>query len=106
MSRYAVLVWFVLVGWPLLLGISQGDRIGKPIYSSDRGDVPRYLPLYIYVICVLGVLVLWLWVVCGWVVDGFVVGFFVFIYFWFGGGCLVFGWGVFGRGCPWDPSKH
>ena len=40
---------------------------------------------YIYVICVLGVLVLWLWVVCGWVVDGFVVVFFVLVW-----------WGVFG----------
>jgi len=26
--------------------------------------------------------------------------------FWFGVVFLVFGWGVFGRGCPWDPSKH
>ena len=55
---------------------------------------------------VLGVLVLWLWVVCGWVVDGFVVVFFVLVCSCVFGVWLVGVLFVFGRGCPWDPSKH
>ena len=55
--------------------------------------MPRYLPLYIYVICVLGVLVLWLWVVCGWVVDGFVVVFFVLVWWGVFGVFVLLGWG-------------
>ena len=46
------------------------------------------------------------WVVCGWVVDGFFVVF-LFLFGW----CVFGVWlvgvlFVFGRGCPWDPSKH
>ena len=51
--------------------------------------MPGHLPLYIYVICVLGVLVLWLWVVL-WVVCGWVVGFCVVVF------CLFFCFGLVG----------